>query len=92
MKASRKWTMPDGVTRNAGQGPHIYPADLVAFLSFCEHNGHETRQHPDPFTNGWQVAHKGHWMSVLWNKSWKRYTADRRLSLIVQSFAAASIK
>jgi hypothetical protein len=88
IKRKRKWTMTDGVTRNAGQGPRIYRSDMDAFLTFCERNGHKTRKHPDLFTDGWQVQHKGHWMSLLWNKSWARYTADWRLSLIVQSFAA----
>jgi len=86
--SQRKWTMRDGVTRNAGQGPRIGRVDMASFLAFCECNGHKTRKHPDPLTEGWQVQHKGHWMSLLWNKSWERYTADRRLSLIVQSFAA----
>ncbi|WP_028354791.1 hypothetical protein [Bordetella petrii] len=58
------------------------------FRRFCEQHGHETREHSDPFKNGFQVRHKGHWMAVVWNKAWNRYTADRRLGLLVQSFAA----
>lgn len=27
-------------------------------------------------------------MALLWNKGTKRYTADRRLTLIIQSFAS----
>lgn len=88
MKPQRKWTMSDGVTRNAGQGPWIERSDMNEFLAFCERNGHKTRSHPNGFTDCWQVRHDGHWMAMPWNKSWERYTADRRLSLIIQSFAA----
>lgn len=82
----RKWTTTHGA-RDASQGPWVDRSDLSSFLKFCVANGHITREHPDPWIDGWQVEHKGHWMSLLWNKSRKRYTADRRLSLIVQSFA-----
>lgn len=87
--AQKRWTMPDGKTRAAGEGPWIASGDIEAFLKFCEANGHATRDHPDPWKlRDHQVKHQGHWMSLLWNKSFKRYTADRRLSLLVQSFAA----
>lgn len=87
---TKRWTMPDGKTRAAGEGPWIASDDIGAFLDFCEANGHTTREHPDPWKlRAHQVKHQGHWMSLLWNKNFKRYTADRRLSLLVQSFAAA---
>lgn len=63
--------------------------DVAAFLRFCEQQGHETRDHTDPFKDGFQVRHGGHWMAVVWSKPWNRYTADRCLSLLVQSFAAS---
>lgn len=88
---TRKWTMPDGKTRAASEGPWIASADLNQFLAFCQANGHATREHPDPWKNDWQVKHQGHWMSLSWNKNWKRYTADRRLALVVQSFAASKV-
>jgi len=62
--------------------------DAAAFRSFCEDNGHETRDHTNPFLDGFQIRHQGHWMGVVWSKPWKRYMADRRLGLLVQSFAA----
>lgn len=75
-------------TRSAAQGPWISEADMDAFAAFIESTGREVRRHPDPFKNAKQVRHDGHWMDVVWNSSFKRYTADRRLSLLVQSFAA----
>lgn len=86
---AKRWTMPDGKTRNAGQGPWIAREDMPAFLAFAATNGHETREHPGLYSNGYQVQHQGHWMGLLWNKNWRRYTADRRLSLLVQTFAAS---
>jgi len=82
-------TMPDGKTRNAGAGPWIAREDAKSFLAFCEQHGHQTREHPGLNSRGYQVQHAGHWMPLLWNSAFKRYTADRRLSLLVQSFAAS---
>jgi hypothetical protein len=73
--------------RDASQGPWITSCDIEQFLTFCRSNGHQTREHPDLWTTGYQIRLQGHWMSLLWNKSFKRYTADRRLTLLVQSFA-----
>jgi hypothetical protein len=85
-------TMPDGKTRNACAGPWISLEDMPKFLDFCAANGHETRLHRGIDSTGHQVKHQGHWMALPWNRNTKRYTADRRLSLIVQSFAAAKIQ
>ena len=82
-------TMPDGKTRSAAAGPWVAGEDIGAFLQFCRQQGRETREHPGLMSRGYQVRHDGHWMPLLWNKSFKRYTADRRLSLLVQSFAAS---
>jgi hypothetical protein len=73
--------------RAASEGPWVASGQVDDFLAFCKTNGHETRLHPDPWIKAHQVKHQGHWMAVIWNNSFKRYTADRRLSLIVQSFA-----
>lgn len=81
--------MPDGKTRNAGAGPWIAREDAKAFLAFCEQNGHATREHPGLMSSGYQIQHAGHWMGLLWNKSFRRFTADRRLTLLVQSFASS---
>lgn len=62
--------------------------DAPRFRQFCEENGYPTRDHTDPFKDAFQVRHKGHWMVVVWSKPWSRYTADKRLALLVQSFAA----
>lgn len=75
-------------TRDASTGPWVNMDDVRAFLSFCAQEGHKWRVHTGLYSDGYQVLHQGHWMALLWNKSWKRYTADRRLSLLVQSFAA----
>ena len=85
----KRWTMPDGKTRNAGEGPWITRTDLQPFLAFCREHGHKTREHTDLWREGHQIRHQGHWMSLLWNKAFVRYTADRRLSLLVQSFSAS---
>lgn len=87
-KPKKKFTMPDGKTRDAGAGPWIAREDVKAFLEFCRNNGHVTREHPGLMSTGYQIRHQDHWMGLLWNKGFKRYTADRRLALIVQSFAA----
>lgn len=88
MEHKRKWTMTNGKTRDAGTGPWVAGAQVQQFLEFCVQNGHKTRDHSDIFVHGYQIYHNGHWMALIWNKSFMRYTADRRLSLIVQSFAA----
>lgn len=82
-------TMPDGKTRDACAGPWIALDDMRQFRVFCAANGHEVREHPGLCSDGYQVRHRGHWMGLLWNKHTRRYTADRRLSLIVQSFAVS---
>lgn len=72
----------------AADSKWIKREDATAFRQFCEANGHATRDHADPFKDGFQVRHKGHWLAVVWSKAWARYTADKRLGLLVQSFAA----
>ena len=72
--------------RNPAEGPWI--DDMRAFKAHLDSRGIAHRDHPNPMQNGVQVKHAGHWMSVLWNKHFRRYTADRRLALITQSFAA----
>lgn len=66
----------------------VLRADVPSFRAFCERNGHPTREHTDPFKDGFQVRHKGHWMALVWSKSWNRYSADSRLGLLMQSWAA----
>lgn len=83
----KKPSVIDGKTRNASEGPWIAVERFEAFIEFCERNGHPTREHPDPWITAKQIFHNGHWMAVIWNKRFMRYTADRRLSLVVQSFA-----
>ncbi len=85
-----KWTMSDGKTRDASQGPWVGAADIESFLLFCRSNGHETRPNAGEH-RGFEVRHQGHWMGLRWNKSFDRYTADRRLTLIVQSFAMVRV-
>ena len=53
-------------------------------LHFLDENGFQHRRQ----TNGYGIRHQGHWMALTWNKAFHRYTADRRLTLIVQSFVA----
>lgn len=84
----KRWTMPDGKTRNACTGPFVSPEDMADFKEFCTRNGITFRDHTGIYSSGYQVRHQGHWMALLWNKGTKRFTADRRLTLIVQSFAA----
>ena len=87
--AKKPYTMPDGKTRSAGSGPWISREAVKEFLSFCESKGLKTREHPDLWTTGnYQVQFSGHWMSLLWNKSFKRFTVDRRLEQLVREFKA----
>ena len=83
----KTWAMPDGKTRNAGKGPWVASENIDLFLSYCRKNGHETRPHPDVWREGYQVRHQGHWMALLWNNGFSRYTADRRLYELVQDFS-----
>ena len=83
-------TMPDGKTRNAGQGPWIALEDCRPFREWLTDQGIAWRVHPGMLSDGYQVRHAGHWMGLLWNKGFRRYTADRRLALIGQSFAAST--
>ncbi len=85
---SSKHTPKGTSQRSAAAGPWVKSADFDAFCGHLTARGIQHREHADPFIRGIQVHHDGHWMAVQWNKNWKRYTADRRLSLIVQSFAA----
>jgi len=78
--------------RSAGEGPWIALDDMRAFKQFLTDNGFQWREHPGLNSTGYQVRHQGHWMALLWNKGFKRFTADRRLSLIVQSFATEKPK
>lgn len=87
--SDQKYTLDDGKTRAAGAGPWIVRADLNRFLEFCAAEGHGTRPHPDVFRDAHQIQYAGHWMSLIWNKSFSRYTADKRMAPLVQSFAAA---
>lgn len=88
MPRKKKWTMPDGKTRAASEGPWIASDDVRPFLSWLTIQGYQWREHPGMMSSGYQIHHDGHWMGLLWNKHMRRYTADRRLALIVQSFAA----
>lgn len=81
----KPYTMKDGKTRDASCGPWVSLSDVAGFVSFCRQNGHAVRE----AEKGYQVQHQGHWMGLVWNSGFKRYTADRRLSSIAQSFAAA---
>lgn len=64
----------------------ILREDRDAFLAFCEKEGHKTRHNKDPFRDAYDIRHGNHWMAIIWNNATKRYSADRRLNLIVQSF------
>jgi hypothetical protein len=59
---------------------------LEAFEAFASTNGHATRPHSSLYVNGMQVKVGQHWMAVVWNKNWKRYTADIRLKQLVDAF------
>jgi hypothetical protein len=72
--------------RDAGVGPWLESRDVQAFLVFCHKNGYVTRPHSNPWIDAHQIKFKGHWMGIVFNKTYKRYTVDKRLSLVVQSF------
>jgi hypothetical protein len=58
---------------------------LEAFSEFARNNGYEVRPHTSVFA-GIQVKVGPHWMAVVWNKNWKRYTADIRMKHLVDNF------
>ena len=73
--------------RDASSGPHIALAHLTKFLEFCEGAGLKWRESPDIFrSRDYDVQYTGHWMGLKWNKSFNRYTVDRRLAMVVQDF------
>jgi hypothetical protein len=72
--------------RDASKGPWLDSKDVQAFLVFCSKKGYATRGHTNVWIDAHQVKFQGHWMSITFNKNYKRYTADKRLSLVVQSF------
>lgn len=74
--------------RDAGVGPWISIENIREFCQWLTDNNIRWRDHVGAMSRGYQVRHDGHWMALLWNKGFQRYTADRRLSLIVQSFAS----
>lgn len=73
--------------RTASVGPWIALGDLDLFSSFCVSSGYTVRV-PVSLNSDLDVYFEGHWMSVRWNKNNRRYTADRRLSSIVQKFVS----
>jgi hypothetical protein len=56
------------------------------FEQFLNAHSIVTRPHPTLNTAGFQAHHSGHWMAVVWNKNWKRYTVDSRLATFVTQF------
>lgn len=74
-----------------GQCYYVLRDDRDAFLKFCEDNGHQTKPHVNPFEDAYMVRHQGHWMAIKWNNGLCRYSADRRLGLIVQSFLVTKV-
>lgn len=78
-------------SRDASTGPYVSSEDRRSFLDYCIAGGMDVRDHPDPFRRGAQVYYQGHWMSLLWNKSFRRYTVDKRLAVIVQQWSAGKV-
>lgn len=75
--------------RSAGEGAFVEQREVAGFLAYCASLKLETRGHSGwPVQTGYQVRYQGHWMALCWNKSWKRYTADKRLGDIVDQFVA----
>lgn len=60
--------------------------ELGNFATFLCGSGFDIRQDPNPFTNGIQVRRNGHWMGIIWNKAWKRYTVDSRLKDLLERY------
>lgn len=79
--------------RDPLEGPWVSVSDIERFEAWCKAHGYQTRQ-PKGITNptqtGFEIRHQGNWMGIRWNRGTERYTADRRLSLVVQSFAATN--
>jgi hypothetical protein len=85
-KPAKRYTMEDGKTRAAGRGPWVSADDCRNFLGWLTAQGISWREHTGLGSRGYQVRHDGHWMGLLWNKGFRRYTADRRLENIVRRF------
>ena len=67
---------------------YIESGQLTSFTWYLNSRGVETRNHSSPYVTGIQALKDGHWMAVVWNKNWRRYTVDRRLAEYVQDFGA----
>ena len=79
-------------TRDASKGPWLDSKDVQAFLVFCSKKGYATRGHKNPWIKAYDIKFNGHWMALMYNKAHNRYTADKRLGLVVQSFAMENSK
>jgi hypothetical protein len=86
------YTKSNDKTRNARIGPWIADGQFDVFLTFCADNKHSVRAHPNPILRAFQIRFAGHWMSFIWNKKYKRFTADHRLDHIVAHFKTTQLK
>ena len=64
----------------------IPAGELDAFCDFAHNSGYDVRPHSSLYATGIQVKVGPHWMAVVWNKNWKRYTADIRMKDLVDKF------
>jgi hypothetical protein len=70
--------------RNPATGPAIEENEIKLFLQWCDVNKVQHRPHTGQY--GYQIQAYGHWMVLSWNKSYKRFTADRRLAPMISAF------
>ena len=59
---------------------------LMRFEYFLSTKGIQTRIHLGWNSHGIQVFYSGHWMAILWNKTKKSYTVDKRLEKLLTEF------
>ncbi|NCQ51837.1 hypothetical protein GW796_08080 [archaeon] len=59
---------------------------MSSFENHCNDFGYKIRPHSSLTQIGIQVLKDGHWMGVVWNKNFKRYTVDIRMKELVDSF------
>lgn len=65
---------------------YIDRGQLTEFTWYLNSRGVKTRDHSSLHAQGIQAFKDGHWMAIVWNKNWRRYTVDQRLGQFVQDF------
>lgn len=76
--------------RNPNRGPFLSIAEKVLFEKWCVVQQYNTRlRYNGCNCNGIDVRYNGHWMGVIYNKGFNRYTVDKRMAPLIEEFKNA---